>query len=337
MRKLLLVLGLAGAALLVTLAPHQARAQAALAQQLGQAAADTEDKIPLFGFLSAGTTNGFSRANPLFVLSLSANVGYRIPVINTQMIMNVSGSVELTKSDATSSFRNWQWADTLLFFQRPVYTIPVIDVTILYRMQFLFPTSQQSKFETRLLTWENRVSLIKSFDFGLTFLYAFGFRKPFHESNTPQVRPGVGTEPFVSPAGFSGDLFERAGNFVNVGALNEAYTFRNIAAIIYNIDQFSFFLFFFAENGYTYMPNTSFTDAESGITVSTPDVSRGKRNVWGTSLSVFYNVTPSLSLVLGISTGAPMLKPNAKDYYNPFWVVNANNFTTGSFSIQYGF
>jgi len=111
----------------------------------------------------------------------------------------------------------------------------------------------------------------------------------------------------------------------------------NIAAIIYNVDQFSFFLFFFAENGYTYMPNTSFTDPESGITVSTPDVSRGKRNIWGTSLSVFYNVTPSLSLVLGISTGVPMLKPNAKDYYNPFWVVNANNFTTGSFSIQYGF
>jgi hypothetical protein len=295
-------------------------------------------ELPLSLALTLGSTTGFQKENPLYVMSFIGTMNYTLPA---EVMATLDGgfSKEMTNSDATIMRRETEFSDLGLGFAREIYIIPLVQMQLSFSSRFNFPTSKPSRAQTLYLGWTNGVSVSKSL-YGFSLGYSFGFKKNFHEFNTGEIKQkeegeaadsrgqtfaealgeNIGQTPFI--------IVNRSGDLLNTGRANTSYSFINTFMVTYSfIEELSANVTLSVNNGRAYqVEDTVIYVNDMPQTIEGSD--RGERDLFITQIALSYTPWQYLNFSTGIQTITPQLKPDSKGYYNPFFVNNYDNMST---------
>lgn len=234
---------------------------------------------------------------------------------------------------ATTENNEFTISDTIITFIAPsFYKEPVTKLRFGAWMDFLFPTSLESRYSSLLVGWRTGVSVGRTFG-PVDISYQFRFTKNFHDDAAPTLRfdqYGAGTVTGTSyrNRGPGGELGE--------GILTDYSLMNRLTVTVEFLEQFYASLDFIIFNSFHYDTNTAdtITDPVTGAVIqldSSPYAQPGRGQVDLTQATLEIGWTPIqyLTVALGVTSYQPPVKDDNGGLRFPISFSEASqNFTT---------
>lgn len=228
---------------------------------------------------------------------------------------------------ATTENNEFTISDTILTVIAPsFYTEPVTELRFGAWMDFVFPSSLQSRYADLLLGWRTGVQIGRTFG-PVDIMYQFRFTKNFHEGATPTLASDRFDSVFRNrgPGGEYGE-----------GISTEFTLMNRLTVTVEFLEQFYASLDFIIYNNFHYdlSDEDRITDSANGLPLdltSSPHAQGGRGQIDLTSATIELGWSPIkyLTVALGVTSYQPPIKDDNSGLRFPINFSEASaNFTT---------